>query len=224
MKSSLPISRLEDLEEREHEDDDDAEVDDFSDLDDEPTPSKFWSTHELAAPPIVPITNNNNNDTADPAPKATFQRTIKNMLSSILNWRSASKNLPKGSREYYATRESLGEEMGTFRKQTMPRLIERAASKGRLDRSRGETSRRNLREFSNFIGKPKGHLDDTIAWKPKPSIATIHPVYGTLKSAKRPISRIQEINKPVASVDDKEIVYGSMKVQVCTIFRPLIYL
>jgi hypothetical protein len=117
-------------------------------------------------------------------PKASARRLLKSFLSTLVGWR-AGKTLPRGSRDYYAARESLGEEMRAFRRDTMPRLIERAVLADRLRPAPNEQC-----EFAKLIGatlRPdNGH---------ESSHATIRPVYGSsaLARQQRRASSYQEL-------------------------------
>lgn len=220
-----PAYQLEDLDEREENEADDEDWFDSADLtpqfwehDDEETSSPATSTTSSLPIHIIERKSDSNNN---PSKSTTVKRTIKSMLSSILNWKNSSKGLPKGSREYYAARESLGEEMRAFRRDTMPRLMEHATVKGKFDRNNRievQEMRDDQREFSELIGSPKESSPIIVA-NEEPSIATIHPVYGSSNNHQRRSWHKQDFpdideNKQ----ENKEVVYGSIKVQVYNVY------
>ncbi|XP_003426357.1 uncharacterized protein LOC100678599 [Nasonia vitripennis] len=215
----LPATtQLEDLQER--DEDADEEWRDSADL-----APQFWEqelTSSLGLPiHVIERKSDGNNDNNDRKSR-TVKRTIKSVFSSIINWKN-SKSLPKGSREYYAARESLGEEMRAFRRDTMPRLIERATGKGKLDRNwRGTAAptRRDddQREFSQLIGCSPGNESSPIAADAEPpSTATIHPVYGSCSAGHQRRSwhkqDLPSDHHSDAETSKPELLYGSIKVQ-----------
>ena len=117
---------------------------------------------------------------------------MKSFLTSLIGWKSDSsnsKNLPKGTRDYYSARESLGEEMRDFRKNVMPKLVERAGKK--IDANEKLPFIEEQKEFDQLISKQR--IEEETADKkaeitivPKStSHATIHPIYGqTNRNAK----------------------------------------
>ena len=175
------------MEERDHESDDEEEL----------SPSAWEAEEQLGPLPRQP--------TDEPAPgKPSARRSFKHVLSTLIGWRSG-KSLPKGSREYYATRESLGEEMRQFRRDTMPQLIERASRKTRLGReSPGE------RTFAELVGSPT-FAEEALG---EPNTATIHPIYGS-KSAdvQHRLSRGLEMSQ----AEDPELISRKMEVFVIMI-------
>lgn len=183
-----PPRQLEALRERDSEDelDDTADTEPAEDSSDENLDD--WENDENIAP--LPIHNDNNNannndddNVEDSPPKSSARRTLKNMFTSLMGWRKQNQ-LPKGTRDYYAARESLGEEMRAFRRDTMPRLMERAASKDGPKRPRRpeqqqQQQQREKREFDRLIGSPRRKGAEV---PPASSIATIKPIYGSSKA------------------------------------------
>lgn len=156
----------------EEEYDEDVEYDSLSSRD---SPDFYW--HSInQEPPAVPRT-------PTPEPKddksavGGAKRVLKNVFTSLMSWRNKSKNnsandnnvkddLPRGTRDYYAARPSLGEEMRAFRSGTMTRLYERSKSR---DIPIPET-----RPLANtLVSRDLDHHREK-----KNSIATIRPVYG----------------------------------------------
>ncbi|XP_058806858.1 uncharacterized protein LOC131673135 [Phymastichus coffea] len=164
-RCTLPPLEL--LHEAEHEcdDPDSSDADDFFDAwppqDSHGAPDAFEVFPAAGAPP-------------DDRPKPGGRRSLRSVLSSLINWRiGGSKAAARGSREYYNARESLGEEMRAFRRDTMPRLMERAAVNSRLPELLARRPRRETQDFARLLGRaaPAGAA-------PR-STATIHPVYGS---------------------------------------------
>ncbi|XP_014227802.1 uncharacterized protein LOC106653075 [Trichogramma pretiosum] len=112
------------------------------------------------------------------------KKTFKSMLSSLKRWKpgqgktSNCKNLPKGTRDYYATRESLGDELHAFRQNTMSRLYERSDRKFN-NQNEQLPFIKEQKEFNELLQQQRAPrqeqhqgLFDNVA------TATVKPIYG----------------------------------------------
>ena len=138
----------------------------------------------------------------------TARRALKNVISTIKHWRLGPKSLPKGSRDYYATRESLGEEMQAFHRDTLPQLMEHAQVKSLGVAEQSDKKLQTPPEFSKSMSSPSMMGEDR-----QPSTATIHSMYGTQGRFSRcpDIARVQsELKMDEAG----EVLHGFKKVVV----------
>lgn len=157
--------------ESESESSSEDDLDDFSLLND-----SELHTIDANGRPVKPVTtclptpashfqfdsNNNGNKSGNAKP------SLKSRLGSIMGWKP-SKTLPKGTREYYSARQSLGEEMRQFRKKEMPKMKHRYL--------KGPDSPK-LINFQEIIGiesnEEEDHCEEAQKSIQKEDYATIH--------------------------------------------------
>ena len=153
---------------------------------------------------------NESNTTSKPSKSTkitTARRALKNVISTIKHWRLGPKSLPKGSRDNYATRESLGEEMRLFHRDTLPQLMEHAQIKSLGVTEQRDKKRQTPPEFSKSMGSPS-----VIDEKRQPITATIirspHGAQGRL-------SRLPDVARVQSELlMAGEVLRGSKKVEV----------